>query len=81
MPFGGGAYGEGIPGCHSVMALVNGGTSAGELVFSTHALILKNVMLTLVLGDEHIACLAMSALFPLITKSDPSLRESMSEPL
>lgn len=31
---------------------------------------LKNVTMILLLGDGHMTCLAISALFPLITKSD-----------
>lgn len=63
------AYGLGMFGCHRVMA------PATELVGEdwpglASGRTLKNVMLTLLLGDGHMTCLATSALFPLITKRD-----------
>ncbi|KAF1860653.1 hypothetical protein Lal_00000066 [Lupinus albus] len=57
-PFGK-AYGLAMAGCQTAIALV-----------MESGLTLKKVMLTLVLGDGHITCLAMSALFPLITTRD-----------
>jgi len=42
---------------------------------------LKKVIATLLLGDGHMTCLAISALLPLITSNDPCLRGRVSEPL
>ena len=60
--------GVGTPGCHTVMALV--GDAVGIKVLSSSMRTLKNVMLTLLFGDEHITCLATSALFALMTTKD-----------
>ncbi|CAJ2633202.1 unnamed protein product [Trifolium pratense] len=57
-PFGK-ANGLAVSGCQRVIA-----------DFVESSLPLKKVMLTLLLGDGHITCFAMSALFPLITKRD-----------
>ena len=58
-----------MPGCHTVIALVIV-VGVGDWHWLESGLTLKKVMLTLLLGDGHITCLAMSALFPLITKRD-----------
>ncbi|MFS7987551.1 hypothetical protein Hanom_Chr11g01024301 [Helianthus anomalus] len=53
-------------GCHTVMAPAMGSFEGGLLSIRT----LKNVMLIRLVGDWDMAWRAMSALFPLITKSD-----------
>jgi hypothetical protein len=64
--------GEGVPGLHRV----GGGWTLPESGLS-----LKKVIATLLLGEGHITCLAISALLPLITSNDPSLSGRVSEPL
>ncbi|KAF7804784.1 BSD-like protein [Senna tora] len=67
VPFGK-AYGLAIPGCQRLIAVAMG--EVGDWHWLESGLTLKKLMLTLLLGDGHITCLAMSALFPLITIID-----------
>lgn len=70
-------YPVGTPGCHRVMAFVRGGVTCDRSLFTgvswsllVSVRTLKNVMLTLLFEDGHITCLAISALFPLMTIRD-----------
>lgn len=60
--------GVGTPGCHKVIAFEEVVISAAVLSISGRTL--KKVMLTLLFAEEHITCLAVSELFPLMTKRD-----------
>lgn len=63
MPY---VFRAGVPGRHRVTGLVVG----GGWTLTESGLSLKNVIATLLLGDGHITCLAISALLPLITSND-----------
>lgn len=62
--------GGGVPGCQSVIALV-GEETMGEISDRLGGgLTLTKLMLTRLLEEGQTTCLAMSALFPRITRSD-----------
>lgn len=63
MPQAGGA---GVPGRHRVTGFM----VAGGWTLPESGLSLKKVIATLLLGEGHITCLAISALLPLITSND-----------